>query len=94
MKMTDWAWKLDDFLKFNERNILQHAGKVSHQLVQEHAEREFETYEADRRRIEASQPSSDFDRVVEEVKQREDQHKASKKLPKKPEPNGPDGGGG
>ena len=42
MHMRDWIAKLDAFLQFNERNILTHAGKISHQLASEHAEEEFE----------------------------------------------------
>ena len=68
MHMADWIKKLDDFLKFNERNILTHAGKVSNQLAEAHATREFEKYEIERKRIEAMEPVSDFDRAVEEVK--------------------------
>jgi hypothetical protein len=68
MSMTDWVKKLDGFLQFNERNILTHAGTISHQLALEHAERNFERFEIERRRLGASQPSSDFDRVVEQTK--------------------------
>lgn len=68
MKMTDWVKKLDGFLQFNERNILSHAGRVSHELAISHAETEFGKYEESRRRIEASQPASDFDRQVEQLK--------------------------
>jgi len=68
MHMADWVAKLDAFLQFNERNILTHAGSVSHRLAEEHAHAEFEKYEAERRRLEAAQPTSDFDKVVEKVK--------------------------
>ena len=46
MHMTDWVAKLDAFLRFNERNILTHAGKVSHELAEEHAQAEFLKYDA------------------------------------------------
>ena len=36
MQMADWVARLDAFLQFNERNILQHAGKVSHQIGRAH----------------------------------------------------------
>lgn len=68
MTMADWVKKLDGFLEFNERNILSHAGTISHELALEHAEGEYERYQAERRRIEASRPTSDFDRAVEEAK--------------------------
>ena len=69
MHMTDWVAKLDAFLRFNERNILTHAGKVSHELAEEHAGAEFLKYDQQRRSLEAQQPSSDFDRLVDESKQ-------------------------
>ncbi len=68
MTMAGWVKKLDGFLQFNERNILSHAGKVSHELAASHAETEFGKYEESRRRIEASQPVSDFDQAVEKIK--------------------------
>jgi hypothetical protein len=69
MHMADWIAKLDAFLQFNERNILSHAGRISHDLARAHAAREFEKYQAVQRRLEAEQPVSDFDKVVEQVKQ-------------------------
>jgi hypothetical protein len=69
MHMADWVAKLDAFLQFNERNVLTHAGTVSAKIAKEHAENEFKKYETERRRIEASQPVSDFDKVIEKAKQ-------------------------
>ena len=93
MHMTDWVHKLDDFLRFTERNILTHAGKVSKQLAEDHAHREFEKFEAERRRIEATMPTSDFDHAVEEVKRLEAEQKAieSKPPPKTPKRKKPKG---
>ncbi len=67
MTMKDWARKLDDFLKLNDRDILTDAGRISRDLALEKAAKEFETYEAERRHREALD-SSDFDRVVERIK--------------------------
>jgi hypothetical protein len=64
-------YNLDAILQFNERNILTHAGAVSHQLAEQHAHAQFEQFDAERRRLEAAQPSSDFDQAVEEVKRLE-----------------------
>jgi len=73
MHMRDWIAKLDAFLQFNERNILTHAGTISHQLASEHAEEEFEKYRAEQRRLEAGNPQSDFDKVIGQVKRIEQQ---------------------
>jgi len=68
MHMADWVKKLDDFLKFNERNVLTHAGKISQEMAQERAENEFEKYESEQRNLEASNATSDFDRALTEVR--------------------------
>lgn len=68
MHMADWVKKLYGFLAFNERNILRHAGKISAALAEEHANREFEKFDQARLEREASEPSSDFDRIVNETK--------------------------
>lgn len=68
MYTKDWIEKLDAFLQFNERSILTHAGTISRLLAEERAYAEFEKYEAQRRQLEASQPTSDFDKAVEQVK--------------------------
>ncbi len=97
MHMAEWVQRLDAFLQFNERNILTHAGAVSHQLAEEHAHAQFEQYDAERREVQAAQPSSDFDRAVEEVKrlkssaapvQASGAKKAATKATRKPRPKG------
>jgi hypothetical protein len=81
--MAEWVAKLDAFLKFNERNILTHAGAVSHQLAEEHASRQFEAYETERRRLDAGQSAGDFDQAVEEVRRLEAESTEKKRRAKK-----------
>ncbi|NOY57553.1 MAG: virulence RhuM family protein [Calditrichaeota bacterium] len=40
MYMKNWTEKLDGFLRLNDRNILEHAGKISHEIAKELAETE------------------------------------------------------
>lgn len=47
MHMADWTAKLDDFLRLSEREILTHAGRVSHALAEERAHQEFEQVRRD-----------------------------------------------
>jgi hypothetical protein len=89
--MAEWVAKLDAFLQFNERNILTHAGKVSHQLAEEHAHGEFAKFDAERLRRAAIEPTSDFDQVVDEVKRLEAPPPPAPK-PKKPGRKKKDGG--
>lgn len=44
MHMNDWVEKLDDFLKFNNRDILTHTGTVSHEEALQKAHAEYERY--------------------------------------------------
>ncbi len=47
MRMKDWVKKLDAFLQFNEREILQDSGKISHEVAIALAESEYEKYLAE-----------------------------------------------
>jgi len=42
--MRDWREKLDAFLKFNERDLLEHAGKISMEVAQALALQEYERF--------------------------------------------------
>ena len=77
MTMKDWIAKLDAFLRFNEKDDLTNAGKVSAEIAKELAEKEFEKYEEKVKKNEAIQPVSDFDKLVEKTKSLE------KKSPKR-----------
>ncbi|NQV91997.1 virulence RhuM family protein, partial [Candidatus Woesearchaeota archaeon] len=44
MTMEDWSKRLDLFLEFDERYILEHAGKITTKIAKEFAESEFEKY--------------------------------------------------
>lgn len=48
MYMSDWIKKLNDILTINENEILEHVGKISHELALEIAETEYEKYNKQR----------------------------------------------
>ncbi|MBU1321008.1 MAG: virulence RhuM family protein [Proteobacteria bacterium] len=58
MTMKDWAEKLNVFLRFNEEDILEDAGKVTAEIAKAFAESEFEKY----RPIQDQLYESDFDK--------------------------------
>lgn len=60
MTMEDWAEKLNAFLKFNNEDILQNAGKVTAEIAKAFAESEFEKYKPIQDRL----FKSDFDKIV------------------------------
>ena len=47
--LKDWAEKLDAFLSFNDRQVLEGAGKVSHKQALAYAQSEYEQFSAKRR---------------------------------------------
>ncbi len=58
MTMKDWAEKLNTFLQFNERDILNNSGKVSKEVAKPFAE--FEKYRVVQDRL----FESDFDKHI------------------------------
>ena len=63
MTMDDWAEKLNAFLKFNDAEILENAGKVTAEIAKSFAESEFEKY----RPIQDKLFESDFDREIKKL---------------------------
>ena len=63
MTMKDWIVKLNAFLKFSEYDILTNAGKISHEVAEALALKEYEKFrvEQDKNYI------SDFDREVKKL---------------------------
>lgn len=78
MTMVDWISKLDDFLKLSDREILTHAGKISHDAAREKAEAEFAVYKKQQAAL--PQPVDEhFARSLDELKTLESQAKEAKK---------------
>lgn len=66
MHMGDWIAKLHGFLTINDRDILNHAGKISHEMAKTLAEAEYEKFNA-ARIAHADQQEGDFDRAVKQL---------------------------
>ncbi len=67
MHMKDWITKLDSFLQLSEREVLSHAGKVSHDKALKKAEIEYNKFRSKQDQLPAS-VDQDFESVVSEVK--------------------------
>lgn len=81
MHMADWITKLDDFLKLSDREILTHAGSISHDDAVKQAELEYERFA----RAQMALPSAaenDFNDAIREVKQIEQKRKQRRKKPR------------
>ena len=65
--MEDWKKRLDVFLKFNEREVLDNPGKVSNKVAKSFALSEFEKYKI----VQDKLFESDFDKFMIEMKNEE-----------------------
>lgn len=66
MYMKDWIEKLHGFLSLNDRDILKHAGAMSHEMAKEFAEGQYEKF--NQKRIEWSDSqASDFDQTIQQL---------------------------
>lgn len=53
MSMVDWVKKLDGFLTLNDRDILNNAGKISHDMAKQYAESQYEQFHKKRQHADA-----------------------------------------
>ncbi len=66
MYMKDWTEKLHAFLALNDREILDHNGRVSQKEAEQHALDEFEKYKIEERlRLDAAE--DDLDRAIKDL---------------------------
>lgn len=64
--MSDWIAKLNGFLSLNDRDILNHAGTISHEMAKAFADAEYEQFNA-ARITDVDRLDSDFDRAVKQL---------------------------
>ena len=81
MRMADWISKLDSFMTINDRDILTHAGRISHELAADHAGKQYDAFHQQRLTLEAAQPD-DFDQAIKSLPPPLAAKKASRKRPK------------
>lgn len=65
--MGDWEQKLDEFLRFNERQVLPNAGKVSKRSADERARSEYDKFAIRRREYKEALAEQDYVRELEEA---------------------------
>lgn len=63
MTMEDWSKRLDMFLEFDDREILQNSGKITAKIAKEYALSEYEKYRVVQDRL----YKNDFDKLIEEL---------------------------
>ena len=68
MYMKDWIARLDSILQLNGRELLTHAGKISHEKALQKSEAEFEKYKIGWRIIENEQSLKEIEEDIKKLK--------------------------
>jgi len=68
MYMKDWIDRLGMILTMNERNILNHAGKITHDLALRKADHEYEKYKEQQKLIEKADSLKELEEDIKRVK--------------------------
>jgi hypothetical protein len=68
MYMKDWAERLDSILQLNGRELLSHAGKISHQMALDKSTQEFEKFKESRKTIEIEQSLKEIEADIKKLK--------------------------
>lgn len=67
MYMKDWIARLDSLLQLNGRELLTHAGKISHEIALKKSEAEFEKYKIGERIIEKEQSLKEIEEDIKKL---------------------------
>lgn len=76
MYMKDWIVRLDNILQMNGRELLTHAGKISHQMALEKSNLELEKYKEEQKKTALE---SSLNELEHDIKQIENKAKKDKK---------------
>ncbi|HMK04145.1 MAG TPA: virulence RhuM family protein [Ferruginibacter sp.] len=68
MYMADWIQRLDAILQLNGRELLTHAGKISHEKALEKSGEEFEKYKQAQKGIEKEQSLKEIEEDIKKLK--------------------------
>ena len=71
MYMQDWINRLDSILQLNGRELLTHAGKISHEAAVEKSNEEFEKYKLSQKLIEKEQSLKEIETDIKRIKNNE-----------------------
>jgi len=67
MYMKNWIQKLDAIIQLNGRELLTHAGKISHEMAKERAELEYGKFKEHQREIEKEQSLKELEKDIKRL---------------------------
>jgi len=68
MYMSDWIERLDGILKMNGRELLTHAGKISHQMAKEKSDVEYKKFKEEQKKLEQEQSLKEIEADIKKLK--------------------------
>ena len=68
MYMNDWIQRLDAILQLNGRELLSHAGKISHQMAISKSSEEFSKYQEIQKNLEIEQSLKEIEKDIKNLK--------------------------
>jgi hypothetical protein len=68
MYMKDWILRLDSILQLNGRELLTHAGKISHEMALEKSGEEFEKYQLTQKTLKKEQSLKELEEDIKKLK--------------------------
>lgn len=72
--MKEWKEKSDAFLSFNEKEILNDAGRISMEVAKNLAVSEYEKFNQKRLAFEIQQDDEDFEQIARQIEKRKTVH--------------------
>ncbi|MEX1000939.1 MAG: virulence RhuM family protein [Crocinitomicaceae bacterium] len=70
MYMKDWIERLDSILQLNGRELLTHAGKISHKIALDKSAEEYEKYKRQQKAIEKEASLKELEEDIKKLKKR------------------------
>lgn len=70
MYMKDWIGRLDVILQLNGRELLTHAGKISHEMALKKSAEEFDKYQQAQKLLEKEQSLNELEKDIENLKKK------------------------
>ena len=68
MYMKDWIARLDAVISLNGRELLTHAGKISHEMAISKSELEFKKFKDEQKKIEKIQSLKELEEDIKRLK--------------------------
>lgn len=75
MYMKDWISRLDNILQMNDRELLTHAGKISHEMALEKSNQELEKYKDEQKKISLENSLKELEDDIKQIENKAEKDK-------------------